>query len=122
MTPHSELNSHLKDSIAAKAANKALLKWHLNAPTANLHDLEEMYNRLYEYFYEFYDHHSNTHHYHHYDGLDHSFVGYHPDYENHHHHHHHIYHNHKHFNILDFLGKKLENEKSKKKLFFLPVF
>ena len=120
MSPNSELNSHLKDSIAAKSANSALLKWHLNAPTANLHDLEEMYNRLYEYFYEFYDRRSPIHHYHHYDDLGHSYVDYHPDFDNHHHHHHHhhIYHNHKHFNILDFLGKKLENEKSILNIYF----
>ena len=117
MSPDNEINSHLKDSLAAKAANNALLKWHMGVPAANLHELEEMYNKFYEYFYEYYDHHSPTsdtmHHYHHYDGLGHSYFNYpHSDLENHYHHHHHIYHNHKHFNILDFLTKKVNSEKS----------
>ena len=110
MGPNNEISSHLKDSIAAKAANKALLKWHLGAPTADLHELEHMYNKLYEYFYDYYDHHSATekfHHYHHVNYLDDGLFGY------HHHHHHHHHHSHKHFNLLDFLTKKYRNNNEK---------
>ena len=123
MSPHNEISSHLKDSMAAKAANSALLKWHLGAPTASLHELEDMYNKFYEYFYDRYEHHDIHHHYHHDGDVDSDLFDY-PDYHSfHHHHHHHHHHGHKHFNLVDFLAKKYGNDdyKSEKGMAFKKV-
>lgn len=51
-SPNNEVYPKLRDSIAAKAANRALLKWHLSSPAANLDELENMYNKCYDYFYQ----------------------------------------------------------------------
>lgn len=111
MSPNHELSSKIKDSLAAKAANEALLKWHSNVPLASLHQLEHMYNRFYKYYYNNLEHLSpliyGDHHFHH------------GDYEHHHGYHH--AHNHQPFDLLDFLkGKsdkpKLSDYKGKKSI------
>ena len=95
LSSNDALNSGLKDSLAAKAANKLLIKWHEQSPFATLQELEDMYSKFYEYYYDSnygHNHHHNHHHHHHY-GPHH--------YGPHHHHHHHH-----HLNLLDFLEKK----------------
>jgi len=123
MSPNHELTSKIKDSLAAKAANEALLKWHSNMPLAGLHHLEHMYNRFYKYYYNNLENLSpliyGDHHFHH------------DDYEHHHGYHHRLglthghhsrhAHDHQPFDLLDFLKGKsdkpnLSNYKGKKSI------
>ncbi len=112
MSPKHEIHSKLRDSLAAKAANKALLKWHSKMPLASLHDLENIYNKFYEYYY---DHLESSRMekavadeddllYHNYDPFS---LGH-----THNIHHTPIHHSHRnnHFNLLDFIKDKINNK------------
>jgi hypothetical protein len=50
MSPNHDINRHFRKSIAAKAANRALLNWHSYVPYANIRKLEEMYEKFYHYY------------------------------------------------------------------------
>ncbi|CAF0889867.1 unnamed protein product [Brachionus calyciflorus] len=88
-SPSHEVHLKLKDSLAAKAANDALLKWHSKVPFAGLDELEEMYNKFYEFYYDYFNIYSS-----------------HGD--SHFHMHHHPRHNHHRLNLLEFLSSKTE--------------
>ncbi|RNA08327.1 hypothetical protein BpHYR1_003129 [Brachionus plicatilis] len=108
-SPNYEVHLKLRDSLAAKAANDALLKWHSKAPFASLNQLEEMYHKFYEFYYEYFDIHSGHDLDHHFDhGYDHHHFGHHFG----HHHHHHPHHDHHHLNLLDFLASKSQSSES----------
>ena len=50
-SPNLHLQAKLRQSIAAKAANRALLKWHARTPLAGLSQLEAMYKKCFDFFY-----------------------------------------------------------------------
>jgi len=105
LSSNDAVNRRLKDSLAAKAANKLLNKWHSYSPLASLQELEEMYQKFYEYYYESNYGHAdhNHHHLHHHDS--------HEFFKPHHHHHiHDLSHRHHHLNLLDFLESKSHKE------------
>ena len=108
LSSNDAVNKRLKDSLAAKAANKLLAKWHSYSPLASLQELEEMYQKFYEYYYESNYGHADHHHHHHFHDHDsHDF------FEPHHHHDHHtnhLSHRHHHLNLLDFLDSKSHKE------------
>ena len=119
MSPKHEIHSKLRDSLAAKAANKALLKWHSKMPLASLRDLEHIYNKFYEYYFD----HLETFKAHNEEDED----GYLFEEANHLHRHnrinHHeddsLIHSHNphhqqntHFNLLDFIKNKMDSDDS----------
>jgi hypothetical protein len=111
MSPKHEIHSKLRDSLAAKAANKALLKWHSKMPLASLHDLENIYNRFYEYYY---DHLESSRLEKEVEDEDDLLYHNHDTFSLGHHNIHHmpVHHSHQnnHFNLLDFIKNKINKD------------